>query len=108
MSSLFRQVMLQHQRRYQNGNNLKKKQMKSTNHLMQTVGLLVGANCAKELVPNKIMLRQVGGLHEFRAILIWWIVRPVGCWIKKLAKHNFATEEFFKGTGLERIPKNMH
>ena len=70
--------MLQHRRRYQNGNNFLKKQMKSTNHLIQTVGLLVGANCAKELVPNKIMLRQVGGLHEFRAILIWWIVRPVG------------------------------
>lgn len=45
---------------------------------MQIVALLVGANCAKGLISNKIMLRQVGGLHEFRAILIWWIVRPVG------------------------------
>ena len=52
--------------------------MKSTNHLMLIVALLVGANCAKGLISNKIMLRQVGGLHEFRAILIWWIVRPVG------------------------------
>ena len=78
----------------------------------------MGANCVKALEPNKKV--------EGRTIPSWWIVGPVEKRLncdnnhscqkvsvndvgsEKVTNHNFAIEESFKETGLERIPQNMY
>ena len=90
-----------------------------------SIGLLIGGNCFKVLEPVEVIPSKDGGPYDFRTLLGWCIVCPIGETLssttvscnrisfqdmasKTVASHYFAMETEVKDVGIKRMLHRMY